>query len=134
MRRAPLARPAPPSPPDLFPDFDEETRGGRRRRRVLTVLAYLLLTAAVLLLGRYLRDDDKADRIVVPVVVARPSVAPFPSKVVTTGRAVGASGAFAYVTGYGQVLGGAGPVRRFHIAVEKPVAPLTPTAFAAVVD
>ncbi|MFI5890497.1 DUF3152 domain-containing protein [Actinoplanes sp. NPDC051513] len=135
MSQAPLARPAPPSPPDLFPDFDEETRGSRRRRRVLTVFAYLLLAAAVVFLGRYLRaDDSAADRIVVPVVVARPSTAPFPSKVTTTGRAVGASGTFAYVTGYGQVLGGAGPIRRFRIAVEKPAASLAPTAFAAVVD
>ncbi|WP_433374190.1 DUF3152 domain-containing protein [Actinoplanes sp. CA-142083] len=135
MSRAPLARPAPPPPPDLFPDFDEEPRPARRRRRTLTVLAYLLLAAAVVFLGRYLRDDG-ADRLVVPVVAARPSAAASPAPVKTTGtaRPVGASGAFAYVTGFGQVLGGAGPIRRFHVAVEKPAAPLTPAAFAAVAD
>jgi hypothetical protein len=47
---------------------------------------------------------------------------------------VGDSGAFAYASGFGQVLGAAGPVRRFHLAAEKPAAPLTLTAFAAVVD
>jgi hypothetical protein len=138
MSRAPLARPAPPPPPDLFPDFDEEPPPARRRRRALTVLAYLLLAAAVAFLGRYLRPDG-ADRIVIPVIVARPSASAAPASATaapaTTVRpAVGTSGAFAYVTGYGQVLGTAGPIRRFHVAVEKPSAFLVPASFAAVAD
>jgi hypothetical protein len=130
---APLTRPAPPPPRDPFPDFEEEPRPARRRRRVLTVLAYLLLTAAVLFLGRYLRLGD-SDPIVVPVIAAPPSTPRVALPPVVSRKAAGSSGSFQYVTGNGPVLGSAGPIRAFHLAVEKPAAPLAPAIFAAAVD
>jgi hypothetical protein len=145
MRRTPLTRPAPPPAPVPFRDFVEEQRPARRRRRILTVSTYLLLAVAVIFFGRYLRARD-ADRIVIPrPMAAAPSAAigpigpivapsPSPSPSPSTVRAAGSSGVFDYVGGFGPVLGFAGPIRRFHVGVEKPDAPGAATAFAHVVD
>ncbi|MFF5291740.1 DUF3152 domain-containing protein [Paractinoplanes globisporus] len=140
MRRTPLTRPAPPPAPVPFRDFEEEPRPARRRRRVLTVFTYLLLAASVVFLGRYLHGGD-GDRIVVPaatplLVSRHPSAAPSkaaPSTRVIV-RAAGTSGSFEYVTGTGPVLGGAGPIRRFHLAIEKPATFGAPSSFAREVD
>ncbi len=139
MSRTPLIRPAPEIeyPADAYVieiPYAPEARAGRRRRRVLTALAYLLLAAAVLFLGRFVRAEG-SDRMVVP---EGPSAGVAPA--VTGGisaiavapirPAVGTSGAFSYVTGYGPVLGSAGPIRRFRVAVEKPVGAAVAAAFA----
>ena len=100
----------------------------RRRFRVLTALAYLLLAAAVLFVGELARvGAGGEDRIVVPPTADEPttpySMAPLTLPTHPAVREVGTSGQFAVVPGYGPVLGTAGPIRRFRVAVEKPVGP-----------
>jgi hypothetical protein len=136
MRRTPLTRPAPPPAPVPFRDFEEEPRPARRRRRVLTVLSYVLLAGAVIFLGRFLRAGDR-DRIVVPAPMAAvPPVAAThtAAPATTVVRAAGTSGTFDYAGGYGPVLGFAGPIRRFHLGVEKPDPAGAAAAFADEVD
>ena len=143
IRRTPLARPAPPPPQAPFRGFDRDLdfdspRPARRSRRVLTVCAaYLLLAAAVVFLGSLLRNDDsdRGDRIVVPTpVAAAPPVVTWHAPPLPVRRAAGTSGSFEYVGGAGPTLGSAGPIHRFHLAVEKPAAPTVAADFAAEVD
>jgi hypothetical protein len=137
MSRTPLIRPAPEIdyPADAYVieiPYAPEARIGRRRRRLLTALAYLLLAAAVLFLGRYVHAEG-SDRIVVPQgppsVAARTGGISAISVPPPVPRA-GTSGRFSYVPGYGPVLGGAGPIRRFRVAVEKPVGTAAAKSFA----
>ncbi|GAA2619930.1 hypothetical protein GCM10010436_24670 [Paractinoplanes durhamensis] len=119
MTRRPLSRQEPP--PLAAEDEPVEPRPARFRRRILLALVYVLLAAGVLAVGRYVRADE-GDRIVVPPAPApsaRPAVAtPAKPKV----RLAGASGSFAYVAGFGPIVGNRGPIHRFKIAVEKPTA------------
>ncbi|WP_213011291.1 DUF3152 domain-containing protein [Paractinoplanes toevensis] len=121
MSRTPLIRQAPPL---LAPDLDEpEPRTARLRRRLLFALIYVVLAVGVLAVGRYVRADG-GDRIVVPavpVVSARPAAA-VPRK---STAPVGTSGTFAYVAGFGPVVGSGGTIHRFKIAVEKPAGDAT---------
>jgi hypothetical protein len=135
MSPAPLARQT--SPP-LVPD-DLESPPVRLRRRILMAMTYVLLAAAVLFAGRYVRADD-GDPLVVPAApaAAGPSAeghraSPAPSKTAAV-RAAGTGGTFSYLAAYGRVLGSAGPIHRFHVGVEKPVAAGAPAAFAAEID
>jgi uncharacterized protein DUF3152 len=103
-----------------------EPAPARRRFRLLTAVAYLLLAAAVIFLGRLARfDGEKPDRIVVPAppTAAETSGPPEPRPIHPAVREVGTSGQFAVVPGYGPVLGAAGPVHRFRVAIEKPTGP-----------
>jgi hypothetical protein len=135
MSRAPLARQTPPPP---IPDDEPEPRPVRFRRRILMAMTYVLLAAAVLFAGRYVRADD-GDLIVVPAApAARPSTqvrraSPAPSRTAAA-RAAGTGGTFTYLAAHGRVLGTAGPIRRFHVGVEEPVAAGAPAAFAAEID
>jgi Protein of unknown function (DUF3152) len=127
VSRVPLDRPAhPPELPAAYAYLDEppeppRARRTRLRRRLVLAVVYLLLAGLVFGVGRHLRPAE-AERIVVPHVATtgappgRPSPAA-PSPVATAGT----SGRFSFVAGYGPVLGGSGPVRRFRVAVEKPV-------------
>jgi hypothetical protein len=131
MSRTPLVRSAPlPELPPEFAYLDEEpeppgSRTKRRRRRILTALCYLLLAGIVLFLGRYVRADD-GDPIVVRAVPAAtagistdaPSA---PASPAPPRPEAGTSGKFRSVPGFGPVLGAAGPIRRFRVAVEQPV-------------
>ncbi|GIF19523.1 hypothetical protein BJ973_006568 [Actinoplanes tereljensis] len=117
MSRTTLAR---QTPPVLEPDFDEpEPRPARLRRRLLFALLTVLLAVAVLAVGQFVRADD-GDRIVVPVVSARPAAAVPTPKATPSKKPVGSSGTFAYVAGFGPIVGSRGPIHRFKIAVEKP--------------
>jgi hypothetical protein len=117
MSRHPLTRLA---PPPLEPDDDPpEPRAAKFRRRVLLALVYLLLAASVLAVGQYVRADE-GDPIVVPrtpapVATARPGTTAPKTKPETK-----PTGDFAYVAGYGPILGALGPIHRFKVAVEKP--------------
>jgi hypothetical protein len=51
---------------------------------------------------------------------ASPAARPRPTTAVARRPEAGDSGQFAYVSGFGPVLGGAGPIHRFRVAVEKP--------------
>jgi hypothetical protein len=99
----------------------------RRRFRVRTALAYLLLAGAVFFVGRLARfDGGESDRIVVPPppsAAAKTSGPPQARPTHPAVREVGTSGQFAVVPGYGPVLGTAGPVHRFRVAIEKPTGP-----------
>lgn len=138
MSRTPLTRPAPLITPITIPvyadDDDDEPRPARRRRRILIALTYLLLAAAVLFLGRYVRADDDTDRIVVPAAAPRPSIASHKATPVKLVPLAGTSGSFTYAAGRGPVLGAAGPIHRFRVAVEKPTGPVVPAGFAAAID
>jgi hypothetical protein len=135
MSRTPLARPASPLPaPDEYAYLDEppEPRGARalrRRRRLLTALLYLLLAGCVLLLGRHVRVDD-GDPVAVPAAPAGASAPAGRSPAPVVQARAGTSGQFSYVTGYGPVLGATGAIRRFRVAVEKPVRTVVAARFA----
>jgi uncharacterized protein DUF3152 len=133
LSRAALDRPvSPPELPAAYAYLDEppdppRVRATRRHRRLLLAGVYLLLAGLVVGAGRYLRADDP-DRIVVP---------PAPAARVTPAGTVpvapvtaGTSGKFSYVAGYGPVLGRSGPIRRFRVAVEKPVTTAAKSGFA----
>jgi hypothetical protein len=95
----------------------------RNSRRLLTTLCFFLIVVGMLLLGRYVgaegRPAPAASRAQVEHVAA-----PTPERRATPAAAArpeaGASGQFAYVSGFGPVLGRTGPIRRFRVAVEKP--------------
>ena len=99
-------------------------------------LVLLLLAATMLLLGGYVPAA-----MIAPAPLAASPAAALPATVTSTrARAVGnrpvagTGGSFRYARGYGRVLGTAGPVRRFRVAVEKPVAPEATEGFAAEVE
>jgi hypothetical protein len=127
MSRTPLVRqtaPLPVADDDLF-----DRPPARRRRRVLIAMSHLLLAAAVVFVGVLVRGGDD-DRMVVPPAIAgsvslAPTASPAPSgspsalpKNAT--KAAGTSGKFTFVANGGAVLGRAGPIHRFHVAVELP--------------
>jgi uncharacterized protein DUF3152 len=128
LSRTPLARREPP--PLAEDDAPAERRGARLRRRLAFALVLIVLAVVVMIVGRFVRADG-SDRLVVPVATAasaRPSAAAsVPPKVV---RQAGTSGAFAYVSGFGPIVGSAGPIHRFKIAVEKPAGGATDFANA----
>jgi len=90
----------------------------RRSRRIF--LAVALVAAVGLAVGQRLTAESwVVPSVTSAPVVARPGAAPrTPPPVVSAGA--GGSGKFAYVPGYGPVLGRAGAIRRFRVAVEKP--------------
>jgi hypothetical protein len=94
-------------------------------RRFLTTLFFSLIVIGMLLLGRYLGADSPARPAPVPTGLAR-MAAPRSSAHPTTSAAArsdaGTSGQFAYVSGFGPILGRGGPLHRFKVAVEKPAA------------
>ncbi len=104
-------------------------RGTADPRRLL---ALLVLAAALLLVGQHLPAAVEA-RLFVPQAAVTGSPAPSterrPARPVAAERA-GASGKFAYVPGYGPVLGGTGMIRRFKVAVELPAGTTVAAAFA----
>jgi hypothetical protein len=109
------------------------TPAAGRSRRLSTTLFFLVFLATMLLVGEYV--DAPAATSPVP---ARPTPSGAPTTVISsrtdstdTGRpAAGTSGHFAYAKGYGPVLGSAGPIRRFKVAVEKPAGPDAAATFA----
>jgi hypothetical protein len=128
-----LTRQAPPPPVVDEALFDRPP--ARRRRRVLIALTYALLAAAVVSVGLFVRDHGGDHLVVPPAPAAASQASPEAIKPTKTARAknsAGTSGSFSYLTTYGPVLGSAGPIRRFHVGVEKPAA--APAAFAAEID
>jgi hypothetical protein len=108
-------------------------------RRFLTTLFFLLIVVGMLLLGRYVgaegRPPAPKPSVAAPIEHAAP---PAPRSHPTTSAAprpeAGTSGQFAYVNGFGPVLGRAGPIHRFRIAVEKPSPAQAGADFAHQVD
>ena len=106
-------------------------------RRLLTTLCFLLILVGMLLLGRYFGADEptraSASRIAPTRVSTPPQVHAKTDTADTTDVArpmAGTSGQFTYVSGFGPVLGGAGPIRRFRVAVEKPASARAGADFA----
>ena len=107
-------------------------------RRFLTTLCFLLILVGMLLLGRYFGAEE-------PTRASAPRSMPATTTQAATARAqiragtdsadtarptAGTSGQFTYVGGFGPVLGGAGPIRRFRVAVEKPASSRAAADFA----
>ena len=107
------------------------------RRRRAVVLFFLLLTVIVLVIGQAMRDET-ADAGAVPAPAPSPPPAdqqePAAAAVTTPARTAvppdaadkaqskPAAARFAFAGGYGPVLGSAGTLRRFKVAVEKRLA------------
>jgi hypothetical protein len=93
-------------------------RDFRKSRRVF--LAVVLAASAGLAVGQRMRAEPwvAASVTTTPGTVRRHLARRVPPAVVPA--SAGTSGRFAYVHGYGPVLGTAGPVRRFRVAVELP--------------
>lgn len=110
--------PTPVRLPDADPAVPSVSRSDfRKSRRIF--LAVVLAASAGLAVGQRLRAEPWVGPSVTtaPVTPARPQASPrVPPKTV----GVGTSGKFTYVSGYGPVLGAAGPIRRFRVAVETP--------------
>jgi hypothetical protein len=93
-------------------------------RRFLATLCFLLIVAGMLLLGRYVGAVARpapTTSVAAPAERAvpappRPRAAPS----VAARAEAGTSGQFAYVSGFGPILGRSGPIHRFKVAVEKP--------------
>jgi uncharacterized protein DUF3152 len=108
------------------------------RHRFLTTLFFLLIVVGMLLLGRYVGAGGRAgprpsvaapaEHVAPPV----PRVEPTPSAAARP--EAGTSGQFAYVNGFGPVLGRAGPIHRFKVAVERPSPAQAGADFAHAVD
>ena len=89
----------------------------------------------MLLVGQHLRPGEARRAPVGPhAAVTERASAPPPARKSGAPPPAGTSGKFVYVPGYGPVLGQAGTIRRFQVAVELPVAPATAAAFADEVD
>jgi hypothetical protein len=99
-------------------------RDAGQSRRFLTTLFFLLVVVGMLLLGRYVGAEGRpapVPSVAAPIEHAAPA-APrsHPATSAAARPDAGSSGQFAYVGGFGPVLGRAGPVHRFKVAVEKP--------------
>jgi Protein of unknown function (DUF3152) len=109
-------------------------RDSGQPRRFLTTLCFMLIVIGMLLLGRYVGAEGTGRPVATrahstPVArAARP--APRPSVSAAARSEAGTSGQFAYVGGFGPVLGRGGPIHRFKVAIEKPAAPTAGPDFA----
>jgi hypothetical protein len=107
-----------------------------RKRRVRTLLAFVVLSVVVAVAGQFAHAASRS----APAYVSAPPSAEATPKAASEATAkpavpmAGTSGIFAYAGGTGPVLGTAGPVRRFRLAVEKPARPGAPAEFARAVD
>ncbi len=135
-----LIRPRPATPPRR-----PVARTAAHPRRLLVVL---LFGALLLLMLQHLPADVPVQRFLPQAAVTGPrppapstSAVPVQARAQPAGRkapiaqpGAGTSGKFAYATGYGPVLGAAGVIRRFKIAVELPAGRAVTAGFAAEVD
>jgi uncharacterized protein DUF3152 len=108
----------------------------RRSTRPLATLCFLLAVVGMLLLGRYIGATGRPEpSAAVPVEhAARPAPRSHPATSAAPRPEAGTSGQFAYVNGFGPVLGRAGPIHRYRIAVEKPSPADAGAEFAHQVD
>ncbi len=118
-----------------LPDSDPIEWGGTPRFVRLSgfrshggLLALALIAAAAAVLIQLWWPLPTPESVRAPAAV--PS-APVPTAL-PAGASAGDSGEFGYVSGYGPVLGHAGPIRRFRVAIEQPAG--APAEFAHQVD
>jgi len=113
-------------------------RDSGQPRRFLTTLFFLLVVVGMLLLGRYVGAEGRPAPRPSPAVpagrVAPPVSRPHPTASAVARPESGTSGQFAYVSGFGPVLGHAGPIHRFKVAVETPSPANAGPEFAHEVD
>jgi hypothetical protein len=126
-----LTRPRPAAPPrrSAIPALLHPRR----------LLVSLLLAALIFGLGLYLRTESATGTLVPRAALTAappPPVPPGTARVtVRSARSgAGASGKFAYATGFGPTLGGAGRVRQYRVAVELPAPAAVLADFAHEVD
>ncbi|MBB4766619.1 DUF3152 domain-containing protein [Amorphoplanes digitatis] len=129
-RGSAVDRAAPPGAPARAVRATSRHWHRRRRERRLRAVLYLLIIAVVgLAVGGIMGNERGGDRVADGPAEPAPAPAPPPPSVravpppdaadaVPAGSAPKA-GRFAYAGGYGPVLGTAGPVRRFRVAVEE---------------
>jgi len=113
----------------------DEPRPSGQPRRFLTTLCFLLILVGMLLLGRYLGVEEPTraaiSRSAPAIVPAGPArIRAWTDTTDEVRPAAGTSGQFAYTSGFGPVLGGAGPIRRFQVAVERPASARAAADFA----
>jgi hypothetical protein len=106
----------------------------RKRRAALIVLAGL--APAALALAQLAGDDRQRATAVLPAPAGALLGATFQTRTMTDRQvpASGRAGAFTFVTGYGPVLGTAGTLRRFTVAVENTIGPAEGADFADEID
>ena len=115
---------------------DDPPRPSGQPRRFLTTLCFLLIVVGMLLLGRYFGAEEPTRASAARSAPATPpatAAARVQARTDTADTArpmAGTSGQFTYVSGFGPVLGGAGPIRRFRVAVEKPASARAAADFA----
>jgi hypothetical protein len=117
--------------PRAAPPSRRTVRGTADPRRLLALLA---LAAVLLFVGQHLPDAVGAQLFVPQAAITasptpRPSIERRPARPVAA-EGAGTSGKFAYVPGYGPVLGGKGTIRRFKVAVELPTGSTVAATFA----
>jgi hypothetical protein len=113
-------------------------RDSGQPRRLLTTLFFLLVVVGMLLIGRYVGAEGRPAPDPFPAAtaarVAPPASRPDPTPSAVARPESGTSGQFAYVNGFGPVLGRAGPIHRFRVAVETPSPANAGAEFAHEVD
>jgi hypothetical protein len=91
-----------------------------RNRRLAVVLVFLLLTVVVVLMGQVMRENKPVkSATVTPVATRAPEPSAVPPDTVDQAPSKAPAGAFVFAGGPGPVLGSAGSLRRFRVAVEK---------------
>jgi hypothetical protein len=114
--RTPVILPGENAPPVV--------RDSGQSRRILTTLFFMAVVVGMLLLGRYFGAEGRPaprSSAAAPVEhAARPAPRSHPTTSAAPRPEAGTSGQFAYVNGFGPVLGRTGPIHRFRVAVEKP--------------
>ncbi|MEV4423506.1 DUF3152 domain-containing protein, partial [Patulibacter sp. NPDC049589] len=116
-----------------------------RRRRRAVLLAYLIVVVAVLVIGHQLRSDEQpiapgreaAQRAAGPAgerAVDVPAATPQAKAEETPAAEKDQAGEFRYAKSRGPMLGTAGSVHRFQVAVEKSVDGPKPAEFADEID
>jgi hypothetical protein len=146
MRLPPVLAAGPPAalPPDAGGVIDGEARElappsvPMYRRRGAAIVLVLVLAVVVLVVGLVMRDDRTADTPTgTPAGSVLPAAAVPPDSVDKAPSAAGVAAAargFTFAGGYGPVLGSAGTLRRFNVAVEKRDGPGDVGDFADQID
>jgi Na+-transporting methylmalonyl-CoA/oxaloacetate decarboxylase gamma subunit len=146
-RAAPRTRKSEPTTPPVIvpPDADGVIDGAaqvlapsatrRYRRRSAAVLLVLVLVVVALVVGQVMRENTNGDPAAEPSPTAGVAVPPDAADQTPDAAAIAAAAeGFTFAGGYGPVLGSAGTLRRFKVAVEERLGPGDGGDFADEID